>query len=109
MGRKKIKMDAGREDYENGSFLERDERFETDAEWHGRILDDIETNLNYLQSEFQSHMPDLVRALVAISESLQEISQRSLPLKQDIKPLSSSRFTINWIMIFLLMLLYKAS
>jgi hypothetical protein len=110
MGRKTIKMDYAREAYENGALLERDERFEDDAEWHGRLLDNIDTNLNDLLREMQANMPDALRAIDTIAEQLQQLVDRPLQqAPQDIKPVSTMRFIVNWIIVVFLVLLFKAT
>jgi len=109
MGRKTIKMDPAREDYEVGAFLERDERFETDAEWHGRVLDSIDMNLNSLLQEIQANIPDAARTFDAIEEQLRAILDHlQQQPSNDAKPVSNWRFLFNWAMLLLIFWLFKA-
>lgn len=42
--RRTTKIDPQENELESGAFLDEDERFQTDAEWHADILEEIETH-----------------------------------------------------------------
>lgn len=54
MGRGIIKEGPGDADWNSGSLLEKNERFQTDAEWHGEVLEDINSKQDNIESLLQN-------------------------------------------------------
>ena len=106
MGRKTIKIDPAREDYESGALLGRDERFESDAEWHGRALDDIEFALSNTLPSIQANTDEVVKSLDMLSNRLWEISTiLTSSVTNKAGPMAGWKFVFSWAMVLVIMLI----
>ena len=87
---------------------------ETDADWHGRVLDEIEehqagiwNSLQNLETELKqigSHMEEVVGYLKASHYSKME--QKQSPVT--VPPLSNKRFIFNWVVVIILFAVYTS-
>lgn len=101
MGRSVIEESEMDAEWNSGAMLEKNQRFQTDAEWHGGVLEDI--HLNGIDCE---------ALLVSINENIENIHWKFdeainnwQPIViQKHEPMSLFRYITSWILTFVLLI-----
>lgn len=94
MGRRTIKVSEGDSDWESGSLLDADERFQTDSEWHAEILEGIQSS----QDNVVSLLDDINSNLNFIREYYERNPNPIIIDRTETKPMPTWKFFFSWAM-----------
>ncbi len=97
MGKGIVKEDELDREWESGSMLEKSERFQTDAEWHGSVLEDIESK----QGDIVSFLDDINGKLDLIYEELSKDKKPIVIENNSSQKMSLGRFITAWVLFLL--------